>query len=50
MQLLELLLLVALILYTIVASHGRRFGIAADLTAIGLALVCFTLLVVSGTL
>ena len=47
MQLDTLLLLVALVLYTIVAIHPRRFSITSDMTAIGLSLICFTILLVT---
>ena len=47
MPIATLLLLIALVLYTIVAIHPRRFSISSDFTALGLALICFTILVVS---
>jgi hypothetical protein len=50
MPLLLLLLIIALAVYVIVAFHPRRLGLSADMTAIGLALLCFTVLIAAGAL
>lgn len=43
-----LFLVIALALYTIIALHPRRFSTSFDMTGLGLALICYTILVLSG--